>query len=402
MAFLPERKNSLTLAKEFRQKLSQRTGLTDFDADSKIENLISIFVDEIVNSRNEVLGAFQSMQISTATGNQLDSIGLDLGLPRFGETAAFSLKREQNVAFYVSSGTFGDLNSGSDIVVSAGTEIYSEENENDFGKRIVYKTTSSLTLSASATIGFADVRAVASGSGSNIGSGTLLNHSVSGYTGLKVVNFFSILNGRNEESDKNYRFRLSKRYDMLASSNDSKLHLESLKVPGVLDTRIVNGYYGIGTAAVIVLGPENLSNTNTLAAVQTKLNQLQGPGCSYTAAPATAVYLDLELEVKSSTPMSAGERRQFEMNIKTGIRNFLRSLGIGPSFSIRDLSAEVINYAGNAKFVSTKQNNVFNVIYLRKGLSSASPTEREIFKSNALTLEQDEYADIGTVTVRYL
>jgi uncharacterized phage protein gp47/JayE len=243
MAFLPERKNSLTLAKEFRQKLSQRTGLTDFDADSKIENLISIFVDEIVNSRNEVLGAFQSMQISTATGNQLDSIGQDLGLPRFAETAAFSLKREQNVAFYVNSGTFGDLNSGSDIVVPAGTEIYSEENQNDFGKRIVYKTTSSLTLSASAVIGFADARAVASGSGSNIGSGTLLNHNLTSYPGLKVVNFFSILNGRNEESDKNYRFRLSKRYDMLASSNDSKLHLESLKVPGVLDTRIINGYY---------------------------------------------------------------------------------------------------------------------------------------------------------------
>ena len=124
MAVIPERKNTLVLARDFRDKITQRTGINDFDSDSKTEALISVFVDQVLNARNEAANAFYANQISTAKDKQLDQIGLDFGVPRLAETFAKVERRDQNVAFYVSGGTFGSLNGGADITIPAGTEIY--------------------------------------------------------------------------------------------------------------------------------------------------------------------------------------------------------------------------------------------------------------------------------------
>ena len=85
MPTYPERKNSLVLARDFRSKLTARTGINDFDSDSKTETLISVFVDQVLDSRTEVISAFYANQISTANGQQLDRIGQDMGTPRFSK-----------------------------------------------------------------------------------------------------------------------------------------------------------------------------------------------------------------------------------------------------------------------------------------------------------------------------
>ena len=407
MAVVPERKNTLVLARDFREKLTQRTGITDFDADSKTDTLVSVFVEQVLNARNEAATAFYANQVSSARGDQLDQLGQDMGLPRFAETYAEIGKRDQNVAFYVSTGNFGGLNGGADIVVPAGTLLFSDTDENNLGSRIEYKTTSSVTLSAARTIAYVGCRATASGSRSNLGGGMLKNHSFTSYvagTGLEVVNFFSVINGRARENDRNYRFRLSRRYDTLVSSNDSKLHLTSLRVPGVLDTRIISGYHGVGTVGVVVVGPENQSTTTTVRAVQSRLNSLRGPAARITALPATAVYFDLEMEVRTTAVLNGPQKRQLELVIRRALKNYFRSQGIGGSVSLLDASTEIAQYSNGAVKLSSlgKPEEVFDTVYVRKGPSAGLSTERDILKNSFYTMDEDEYADLGTLNIRYV
>ena len=407
MAVLPERTSSLVLARDFRDKLTRRTGITDFDADSKIDTLISVFVDQVLASRNDANSAFYANQISTANGNQLDQIGQDMGLPRFAETFAYTEKRDQNVSFYVGSGTFGDINSGLDIVIPAGTEIFSNENENDLGTSIRYKTVNETTLHAGRSVAFAEVRAEHSGNNSNIGGGMLINHTFTDYAagnGLQVVNFYSILNGRPRENDRNYRFRLSRRYDTLVSSNNAKLHLESLRVPGVLDTKIINGYFGVGTVGVVIVGPENQSNNTTVRGVQARLENIQGPGAIFRAVPATSVMIDVEMQVSTTRSLTTAQRRRLEVSIRRGMRNFLRSQGIGGSIDLKDAARELSVYsAGSVKLTSLgKPEQIFETVYIRKGPSNGITTERDLLQNSFYSLDEDEYADLGTLSIRYV
>lgn len=407
MATLPEKTNPLVLARDFREKITRRTGITDFDADSKTDTLINVFVDQVLNARSESTKAFYANQISTAKGQQLDQIGQDMGLPRFAETYAFVQKRDQNVAFFVSGGNFGSLNGGADFSVPAGTEIFSDENENDLGRRIVYRTTTDTTLYAGRSIAFLNVRAEASGNTSNVGGGMLTSHSFTSYsagTGLQVVNFFSILNGRPRETDRNYRFRLSRRYDTLVSSNNAKLHLESLRVPGVVDTRIISGYMGVGTVGVVVVGPENQSSDNTVRGVQARLNALQGPGSTMVAVPATSVYFDIQMEVKATGSLTGAQKRQLELTIRRGLRSYLRSQGIAGTIDLKEAANELANYTGGAiKLTSLgKAEQVFETVYIRKGPSGGATTERDILGNSYYVLDEDEYGDLGTLNIRYV
>lgn len=406
MPIVPERKNSLVLARDFRQQITARTGITDFDSDSKTDALVTVFVEQVLSARNDAVSAFYANQIGNAVGGQLDQIGQDMGLPRYAETFAFSQRRDQNLAFYVSGGTFGSLNGGSDIVVPAGADIFSNENENDLGSRIIYKTTTDVTLYADRSVAYIDVRAVASGNKANIGGGMLVNHNFTNYsagTGLLVINFFSVLNGRPEENDRNYKFRLSRRYDTLVSSNDTKLHLTSLRVPGVLDTKIIQGYYGVGTVGVVVLGPENQTNLGVVRAVQSRLNELEGPSSRYMAVPATAVYLDIEMQVRATGALTATQKRQFEMTVRRALKNYFRSQGINGTISLRDTATELAAYnAGTIKLTSLgRTEEVFETVYIRKGPSSSSTTERDTLKNPYYNLGEDEYADLGTLSIRY-
>lgn len=407
MPITPERKNSLVIARDFRDEVTKRTGINDFDSDSKTEALITVFVNQVINSRNESINAFYANQIGSAVGAQLDSIGQDLGLPRLSETFASVQKRDQNVAFYVSSGTFGDINGGAPITLPAGTQLNSAENQNDLGSRIVFKTTEETVLQAGSSIGYVACRALASGTIANLGGGMLSNHDFTAYTaatGLECVNFYAILTGRPQELDRNYKFRLSRRYDTLVSSNNSKLHLEALRVPGVLDTRIVNGYYGVGSVGVIVLGPENQSNAQTLRGVQARLSQLQGPSSTFSAVAATSVSFDIELKLTPTRSLSTSEKRQLELQVRRALRNYLRSEGIAGTASLVDAAKEVRSYVQGVVRLSSlgKSESIFESVYIRKGPSSGSSTERELLENYYYTLDSDEYADLGTLTVRYL
>lgn len=397
MALAPEKKSQLEYLKAFQNKVRQRTNLNLFDADSKVQALIDAFSDQLYQARQESLTLYSARQLSQATGDALDQLGLQKGVPRLNELFAEVLNTEQNLAFYVESGTFGDLNTGSDFTLPVGTIVRTEPNQNDLGKQISYKLTQALTCNAAENITYASIQAVASGRESNVGASTIISHdytAISGYQNLKVINFYSILNGRDKESDTQYRYRISQYYGTLATTNQTKAQLSALTIPGVLDTRIIEGYYGIGTVGVVVLGPEQETTQNILRAVQNRLDSISSTGVRAYAVPASRVVFDLTLKLNPNRTLTDTELINLKSLITRLSRTYFNSKNLGATINLDELAIHIKKNTAGALSIREQTRKIFTKTYIRRSLSTIRHSEREILEATSYILEPDEYATV--------
>ena len=409
MAIVPGTKNTASLLTGFRTELGNKTNINTFDTDSKARAISDVFVDSELELSQEKTNAFYAMQLSNAFDEKLDAIGATWGVPRRQNAFAQSKATERSFAFYVTTGTFNAINGGLPFTLTAGTTVFSAPNNNESGAVVDFVVTSAVTCQPAEAIKYVSVRAVTAGSKFNVGRGVVRSHSFTGYAdvannSLKVVNFYPVLNGNDRESDRSYRYRLTRHYLQLKQNNDARLQLTALNVPGVLDTRIIPGYFGIGTVGVVVLGADNQSNTQLVSSVQVRLEHFKSPSGHMVAVPATNVGFDLEMELKTVKNLSTSEKTKLESDIRLALTNYLRSISIGGTVSIGAM----------IEFVQSKANGIvklgavgsdlklFKNIYLRRGYSNRTSSEREEVVGNYVTLEEDEYASVGLTTFSYL
>ncbi len=409
MAVIPSRKNALNILKNFREKLLTRTKINIFERNSKARAISDGLTAEIVALEQKQKEAFESIQLSTSRGKSLISFGETLGISKRENNFAFVDETELNLALYVETGTFGDINGAVSITVPEGAIIFSEPNNNELGATIQYRTTTSFVLPAADSLKYISARAVTSGSVSNVGRSVLKNHDITAYSDvanntLKVINFYPILNGFDEEQDSQYKFRISQNYARLMQNSDARILLTALKVPGVLDAVPLTGYYGIGSVGVVVLGADNQATPALVSEVQSRLNRFEGPAGNMRALAAVSVVFDLELEVKTSRTISLPEQARLTSLIKRSTNNYFRSLGIQGLVSFQDLAREIQTQSGGLVKLGTvgSEKRLYKAVYMKKGFSNGVLSEREVIVANNILLKQDEYADLGTLSVSYV
>src|ERR1017187_4990036 len=101
-----------------------QTGIQQTAAGGKARAFCDIVGDKIGEMEtNEFLNLGETL-IHYAAGENLDFIGEIFGVYRLGAQVAKIAQGDQNFRFYAAGGKkFGDINSGSDIIVPAGTLI---------------------------------------------------------------------------------------------------------------------------------------------------------------------------------------------------------------------------------------------------------------------------------------
>lgn len=390
MAILPSQKSSLKLLKQFKTEYESRTGINNFAKGSFARTAIDILSEEILQQREDMNNVFFADQISNAVDEDLDRIGEKLGLRRRDERFASVDSVDACLVFYVESGTFGDINGASNIAVASGKTVSTDDG------KIVYILTGA-TLIAGDAVAYVSARAKATGAGHNVDQQVLNTHNVTEYTdsassSLKVTNLYSILNGRDRESPTSYRFRLSQWYLRGLQINQSKILLSSLEIPGVVNITTIPGYFGIGTAGVIVRGAENETNQRLLNAVQAQLDALKGPGDRYIATAATKVYFDFDLKIQTTDLDTTAIKNQ----ISTIMNNYFRRLSLGDTVNLTNLLKE-INTSVSKMFSIDLENSLFSKVYIRKGYSSFTTDERQTLLVDIYTLRLDEFAALGSL-----
>lgn len=409
MATTPSQKNGITILREFRDNITARTDITNFDKDSKVRALSDTLTKELIDIRNQSIQAFQANQLSNSRGDNLDQFGNSRGVPRNINTFCQVLEEERNLALYVESGTFGDINSANSILIEEGTIIYSTPNNNELGATINYRTLKSYTLDATASLQYISARAETSGSVSNVGQGVLRNHQFTNYSDsingtLKVINFYPILNGQQSERDDQYRFRISQNYNRLHQNSDARILLTSLNVPGVLEVKPITGFFGIGTVGVVVLGADNQSNNALVEAVQVRLNRFKGPSGLMQAVPATQASVELELDVKTSRTLTQQEQARLTAQIRRTTNNYFRSIGIGGVVRFDELARSIQTGSKGLVKLGTvgSESKLYKNIFLRRGFANSVLSERSRIISDIHLLEEDEFADLTSLEVQFV
>lgn len=406
MAISPNVKSVSDLLTSTKQKVLSRTGLNNFDSDSKIRVLAEALVDEQISLQRELTNTVDLLNLSTTRGQALTEYGSSRGVDLLDVTFASVDASELNLAFYVSSGTFGDINTASNITLPVGQTISSDPNSNELGALIEYTLTSPLTCVAGESLAYASARAKLSGSVSNVGTAVLTRHSFTGYTDsanntLKVINFYPILNGRDRESEDSYKFRVAKNYNTLAQNSETKIKLTNLKIPGVLDTRFVNGLFGIGTVGVVVLSADYESNASLISEVQARLDRFKGPVGSLVAVPAVKASFDFELKVKASKELSILEKATLKTSIQKTINQYFKSLSLGGLIRLDELVSLInANYRGAVRFERLGKN-LFKNIYVSRNFVGSTSNDKDLLIANTLQLDPDEFAKLNTIDIQY-
>jgi uncharacterized phage protein gp47/JayE len=402
MAFTPQRKNAAAIAREMRNRFKQRTSLTSFSEDSKSRVLLDIVSDQIVSEREQMIEVIQSRELATAFGESLDRLGARQGLTRLTEAFSGVNASERVFAFYVASGTFGDLNGGNPFSIPRGTVVRSEVNQNALNTAVEFTVTEEIVCEAAAAVVYAPIRAKIVGTGSNLAAGVLVYHSYSGVGSgdIQCTNFAPILSGRDRESDNSFRFRIANQYQSLLSVNDVRTKLAALEVPGVVDVRVVPGYFGIGTVGVAVLGTDYASNPGLVASVQRRLDAIKGHGGRVVAMSAVTVYFDLEIEVVPTQVLTTGQRNQAKAAMRRAAVQYLRTIPIGGNVSLAALASAMKSAAGLGTQLRNK--SVFKNVYVRKAAGVGDVSERDKLLVSTLGLDRVEYADLGTLDISFV
>lgn len=398
-------KNPIELLRSFRDEFLTRTNLTNFDRLSKVRAQSDAVVDSFLSLREEAVRVSRGQDVLFAVGKDLDIIGERLGVRRRAATFAEASSSELNFAFYVSSGTFGAINSGSPITINPGEILFSEPNQNELGAQISYTLTETIVLPITASIGYVSARATIIGAGSNIGSKVVRSHQFVGYTdsaagSLKVVNFYPVLNGSNDEPDEVYRFRLINFYTSLLQVNEQKIKLLGLEVPGVLNVKVEPGYYGIGTAGALVLAAENQTNASLVDAVQSKVGQWQMPGARIVAAAATEVQFDFVVRIRPHRVLTTNEVARLKSELNKAFVNYFKTIGLGGSIDLSLLLKNIQRNIQQFAAINLKdREQTLRKVFVRKGYSGGTTDERSKVIGTIYTLESNEFPRLGTFDV---
>jgi hypothetical protein len=129
-----------------------QTGIQQTAAGGKARAFCDIVGDQLgTMETNEFLNLGQTL-IHYATGQNLDFLGEIFGVYRLGQQIASVSQGDTNFRFYVAGGgKFGDINSGSDINLPAGTLILSPASNSP-----IFITDTAYTLKATDTQQYVD------------------------------------------------------------------------------------------------------------------------------------------------------------------------------------------------------------------------------------------------------
>lgn len=405
MAIYPKMVNFGRLTSNFRTSLQNRVGINNFNSDSTARSIYLPFVNELGRLNSENRRAFESLQIETAAGKDLEAIASNYGLSRLSATYAQTEAFDKNFTFICDS-TFGSINNGMPIEVPVGTQIRINEGETN---SVVYETVSTVILAPNNSYQYAAVRSMSAGSGSNVAANSLVVLDFSDYANsssktLKCTNSYAILNGRNNESDDSLRFRILNQYATIVKDSEDSLFFRSLEVPGVVDIRIMPNYYGIGTVGVFVFGSGYKSNASLLAEVKRKVNTIAAPGIRYEVVPGITVYLDIELSIYVNESIPDDQKRLMRMNIERNLKLAINAENSSGEVSISSLKDVIMNSDPLIKGIVARDgsSNLFRSVYVRKVYGEHRNTsERYSVNNGLISAEPEEYFNLGTLDIEF-
>jgi uncharacterized phage protein gp47/JayE len=292
--------------------------------------------------------------LPAAEGKYLDFIGDMMGVARLGQETAQVPSSELNVRFLVDSGTFGDINGGNSITITAGTKV----STGPAGTGIVYTVPYNVILSSTASQTYVAVRAVRAGSNSNIGARQLVYHDFINYDdsaadSLKVLNDAEIIKGLDGEIDTNYRFRISQQTTAAEAANLTAVRLAILNTPGVADLVMIPWFRGIGTFDALIKAVTSTLPTGLIAAVEESVSKVAAQGIVYNVRGPKEIGFSATGTLSLRKKLSSAEETNIINAVTSNITDYVNSLDIDEDLILNELVERVMATSDQIKNIGS-------------------------------------------------
>lgn len=403
------------------QHLLDKTAITQQSPGSKARSLIEIFSEELGDAYETFSLNNGKSLLSRADGRFLDYLGDIYGASRNQAKASWTEDVDAIIRFYVEGGgTFGTINGGGDIAIPQGTLIYAgidlgaanilERNlteGNRLQDAIGYRTLNAYVLPSGSTEVFVSTEAVNPGNTSNVAKGALRFHDFTSYSRsadklLRVENVAAILNGKNRESDINFKYRLQQQIKVKSGSNETALRLTALVVPGVADVKIIPYEKGSGSASVYIKGQSREVSDQLIYSVQVKLNGIASTGVRAVARKPKLLGLEAHIKVIYGEELQPEEKSAIEGAMIDVGEDYIGSLDLGESFIRSDFVSRLKAVSPSIKRLGTVAGVPIDYLYLweynraldRRRPSLVAPENITAYDEERLVLEPSIEAPI--------
>lgn len=302
----------------------QLTGITNTTPGGKARAFCDAVGDMIgVSESNSFISLSQTL-LPYATGSNLDYLGAIYGIPRLQRIDVSSSVLDNNFKFYVKRGTFGSINNGHNIVIPAGTQIYTAQGL----KGPIVLTTSITTCLAGTSSQTFTVQSLQSGTAGNTPEGSFTNTNFITYAdyqygSLLVTNNYGLIGGRDVETDSDYQYRISLWLQSHGGAAEVDLRLAVLSIPGISDIAFETQ---AGTYTCYVYGVSPVVPTSLLSMVQSQLDSKTAYPLFGTAVQPDLIGISLSTTLTFSNSVSLGAKQTALLNAQTAAENYINNL----------------------------------------------------------------------------
>jgi len=356
--------------------LSRDTNITQLSPGSKARFILDTVSQEQAHQHSLFDLNLMQAFIKHADGKFLDLFGDMLNNPRNEPTHASA--EDDNVMFYVSSGTFGDINSGSDLTVPAGTTVQTVPNEGsvitpgiESQPVIKYKTTSSVVGSAAQSFVYAPVIALLEGRNSDVPRSVLNKHSLEAYllssqSLLRCRNRYSISSGEDRETDESYRYRLSQTFEARNLAIFAAVRLAALSVPGVSDVKDVMCEQGPGTYSLYVKSLTPTTSPRLLQEVATSCKTVTAHGIRPFVLAANPIGMEFMAAVSWHPRATQAIIAKGYRDMRNVLEIYLNNTNIGDEVEFSDLIQLLLQVSPYSLSVGSNRANQFEEVYAHR------------------------------------
>jgi hypothetical protein len=386
MPFFPREEKDIV--SEALQRMSRSTNITQLAPGGKARFFLTTVARE--QARQQALFDANLLQpyIKYSEGKFLDFFGDMLNLPRVEATHAGAAN--ENFMFYVQSGRFTDLNSGSPFTVPVGTVVGTVPFDGttvtpglEVQDTIEYRTTESVVCEPTASYVYAPVRATVEGAYASVPRNALTQHGFDGYALagtnlLKCTNKYAIDNGVDRESNESYRYRLANIFTARSQAMYVSIRLAALSIAGVADVVMVNAEQGPGTFALYIRSITPSVSPELVTAVSTAVNEVVAYGIRpFISAPRT-LGMEMVAAVNWSPRASKEEIAIGYTNMRNIVEETINELDIGEALNLTDLIVAMLDVAPKANRIGQNMVNTFEEVYVHR----SNPTAESVTTRN--------------------
>jgi len=370
------------------ERLSAQTNITQLAPGSKTRFILDTLATEQAGQHSIFDINLMQAFIKYSDGKFLDFFGDMMNKPR-GESTHASTD-DDNLMFFVSTGTFGNINGGADITIRAGTTVQTVAYDGaiitpgiESQPTITYTTTSDVVALASQSFVYAPVRATLEGRNSDVPRNVLNQHSVTGYvqssqSKLKCTNRYAIANGEDRETDSSYKYRLSQVFAAKNLAVFAAIRLAALSIPGVSDIKDVMCEQGPGTYSLYIKGFTPTTSPRLLREVSVACQLVSGYGIRpFVLAPAP-IGLELVANVSWSSRTTLAQQTEGYRDMRNALENYLNNTNIGGTVIYADLIDRMRQATQYVSSIGSNGSNTFEAMYAYRTDPVRSGTVRNI------------------------